>query len=59
MILILVIILVGYGVAVQAVLFPHVTDPATVAKGILYRPAFQIYGELFLDDVTGKARIIG
>ncbi|XP_072024680.1 transient receptor potential cation channel subfamily M member 2-like [Amphiura filiformis] len=54
MIIILVIILVGYGVAVQAILYPHVTDVSSVVKGILFRPTFQIYGELFLDDVTAS-----
>ncbi|XP_072021702.1 transient receptor potential cation channel subfamily M member-like 2 [Amphiura filiformis] len=52
---ILLIVLTGYGVAVQSVLYPHVTDHWTVFKEILYRPYFQIYGELFLEDIQGTA----
>ncbi|XP_072024643.1 transient receptor potential cation channel subfamily M member 5-like [Amphiura filiformis] len=48
---ILVIVMIGYGVAVKAVLYPHVTDQLTVFTEILYRPYFQIYGELFLEDI--------
>ncbi|XP_072021681.1 transient receptor potential cation channel subfamily M member 5-like [Amphiura filiformis] len=52
---ILVIVLIGYGVAAQAVLYPQVTDPLTVFIEILYRPYFQIYGELFLEDIHDEA----
>ena len=51
--MILAVVLIGYGVAIQSILYPHVTDPTTVMKGILYRPYFQIYGELFLEDMGG------
>ncbi|XP_072021697.1 transient receptor potential cation channel subfamily M member-like 2 [Amphiura filiformis] len=52
MVLILLIVLVGYGTAVHAVLYPHVSDPLEVARGIFFRPLFQIYGNLFLEDLT-------
>ncbi|XP_072015017.1 transient receptor potential cation channel subfamily M member 5-like [Amphiura filiformis] len=52
---ILLIVLIGYGVAVHAVLYPHTTDHWTVFKEILYRPYFQIYGELFLEDIHATA----
>ncbi|XP_072021225.1 transient receptor potential cation channel subfamily M member 5-like [Amphiura filiformis] len=52
MVLILLIVLIGYGTAVHAVLYPHVSDPLEVAHGIFFRPLFQIYGNLFLEDLT-------
>ncbi|XP_072021686.1 transient receptor potential cation channel subfamily M member-like 2 [Amphiura filiformis] len=52
MVLILLIVLIGYGTAVHAILFPHLSDSVEVAKGIFFRPLFQIYGNLFLDDLT-------
>ncbi|XP_072021629.1 transient receptor potential cation channel subfamily M member 5-like [Amphiura filiformis] len=52
MVAILLVVLIGYGVAAQALLFPHVTDPKSVAAGIFFRPVFQIYGELFLDEIN-------
>ena len=51
---ILFIILLGYGIAVHVILYPQVTEPEAVVEYILYRPYFQIYGELFLDDIRGK-----
>ena len=54
MVIILCIVLIGYGTAVQAIMFPHVTDPILIAKGIFYRPLFQTFGELFLNDITGR-----
>lgn len=49
---ILFVILIGYGIAMQAILFPHITDANLIYEGIWYRPYFQIYGELFLDDIN-------
>ncbi len=48
------IILLGYGITAHVILYPHVKQPATVFESILYRPYFQIYGELFLEDITGR-----
>ena len=50
---ILFIVLVGYGIAVHVVLYPHVTETLAVIESVLYRPYFQIYGELFLEEVRG------
>ncbi|XP_072037605.1 transient receptor potential cation channel subfamily M member 5-like [Amphiura filiformis] len=46
---ILFIILLGYGIAVHSIQFPKDTDAASLVAGILYRPYFQIYGELFIE----------
>lgn len=50
---ILMVFLLAYGIACQAVLFPHVTDTRQMLKGIFYRSYFQIYGELFLEELEG------
>ena len=58
MVAILLIVLFGYGTAVQAIQYPDATDPVIIVKGIIYRPLFQIYGELFLDEITGRERVL-
>ncbi|XP_041467806.1 transient receptor potential cation channel subfamily M member 5-like [Lytechinus variegatus] len=51
---ILLVFVLAYGIACQAVLFPHVTDTRQMMKGIFYRSYFQIYGELFLEELEGR-----
>ncbi|XP_072166948.1 transient receptor potential cation channel subfamily M member 5-like [Diadema setosum] len=50
---ILVIFLLSYGIASQAILYPNQEDPVNVFKGILYRAYFQVFGELYLDVIMG------
>ena len=55
---ILFIFLISYGVASQALLYPDQTFSAEAIKNIFYMPYFQVYGELFLEDiVTGKIKL--
>ncbi|XP_072020595.1 transient receptor potential cation channel subfamily M member 5-like [Amphiura filiformis] len=49
---ILFVVLVGYGITAHIILYPVTTNPKTVFESVIYRPYFQIYGELFLDDIT-------
>ncbi|XP_072019820.1 transient receptor potential cation channel subfamily M member 5-like [Amphiura filiformis] len=49
---ILFIVLVGYGITAHIILYPQVTQPKDVFESVLYRPYFQIYGELFLEEIT-------
>ncbi|XP_072020323.1 transient receptor potential cation channel subfamily M member 5-like [Amphiura filiformis] len=49
---ILFIVLIGYGVSVHVILYPQVDHPKAVFESVLYRPYFQIYGELFLEEIT-------
>lgn len=49
-ILILLIVIMGYGVITQALLLPEAEIGWTLVRGVLYKPYFQMYGELFLDD---------
>nr|XP_039250494.1 transient receptor potential cation channel subfamily M member-like 2 isoform X2 [Styela clava] len=49
---ILAVFLLAYGVASQALLYPNETDFAQIIVGIIYKPYWQIYGELFLDEIN-------
>lgn len=53
---ILAVFLIGYGVASQAILFPNETDPRKLFTGIFYHAYFQMYGELFLENIEGELR---
>ena len=48
---ILFIVMVGYGIALHAVLFPNSESVFGMPDGLLFMPYFQIYGELFLDEI--------
>ncbi|XP_038064176.1 transient receptor potential cation channel subfamily M member 5-like [Patiria miniata] len=52
---ILLVFLIAYGVTCQAIFYPNSTDPESIAKGVLYRSYFQLYGELFLDGYDNCA----
>eukprot|EP00055_Hartaetosiga_balthica_P002905 m.5717 g.5717 ORF g.5717 m.5717 type:complete len:1485 (+) comp2458_c0_seq1:201-4655(+) len=58
-IMLLAIFLIGFGVAAQALLFPAAGLDEHTFAGIFYRPYYQIYGELFLDDLISEAGCIG
>ncbi|XP_077993262.1 transient receptor potential cation channel subfamily M member 2-like [Glandiceps talaboti] len=47
------VIMLGYGISVQAILYPLETRPSVVIPGIFYKSYFQVYGELFLDEIEG------
>ncbi|XP_071824932.1 transient receptor potential cation channel subfamily M member-like 2 isoform X2 [Apostichopus japonicus] len=49
---ILAVCVIGYGIALQAIMFPNESDPLENFIGVFYRPYFQIYGTLFLDTFT-------
>ena len=49
--LIMVVFLLAYGVAQQAILFPNEGPSWALIPKILFRPYFQVYGELFIEDV--------
>uniref|UniRef100_H2ZBY8 TRPM SLOG domain-containing protein n=1 Tax=Ciona savignyi TaxID=51511 RepID=H2ZBY8_CIOSA len=48
---ILIVFLVSYGVASQALLYPNETDVGKAIQGVLSKPYWQIYGELFLSEI--------
>ncbi|XP_033125052.1 transient receptor potential cation channel subfamily M member 1-like [Anneissia japonica] len=52
---ILLVFMIGYGVASQSLLFPNQRNIAEAITGVFYMPYFQILGELFLDvSIEGK-----
>ncbi|XP_072021621.1 transient receptor potential cation channel subfamily M member 5-like [Amphiura filiformis] len=54
-IVIMLFVLLGYGIAVQVVQYPRAnTDFMSTMTSIFYRPYFQIYGELFLEDIVAS-----
>ena len=51
---ILLVAILAYGVASQALRFPNDTVEWKLLKDVVYLPYWQMYGELFLDEVVGK-----
>ncbi|XP_072018188.1 transient receptor potential cation channel subfamily M member 5-like [Amphiura filiformis] len=52
---IMIILLLAYGMSTTAILYPHTSDPVSLVTSIIYRPYFQIYGELALDSIDVTA----
>ncbi|KAL9987179.1 hypothetical protein ACROYT_G001438 [Oculina patagonica] len=50
--LIMVVFLMAYGVAQQAILFPYETGSWNIIPKVFFRPYFQVYGELFIEDTS-------
>ena len=54
----LVIFILGYGIASQSLLYPwrnfNETKLSTIVNDVLLIPYWQMYGELQLDNVQGK-----
>ncbi|EGD73752.1 hypothetical protein PTSG_05446 [Salpingoeca rosetta] len=55
----LLIFLVGYGVAAQVLLFPQTPFTEEKFVNVLFKPYFQIYGELFIDDINNDSGCVG
>ncbi|KAK3595122.1 hypothetical protein CHS0354_002375 [Potamilus streckersoni] len=53
-VLIFLIFLLSFGVAYQANLFPNSEPSWYLLKSIVYMPYWQMYGELSLDEMSGK-----
>ena len=43
------VFLLAYGVAQQAILYPDEPASWSVLSGVFYKPYFQVYGELFME----------
>ena len=54
--LIMVVFLMAYGVAQQAILFPYESGSWSLIPKVFFRPYFQVYGELFIED-SGFGRL--
>ena len=53
-VVILVVFMLAYGVAKQAVLYPNTRDVKEAFVNIWNRPYWQMYGELFYEDIFGE-----
>eukprot|EP00054_Salpingoeca_dolichothecata_P012515 m.69394 g.69394 ORF g.69394 m.69394 type:complete len:1427 (-) comp19982_c0_seq1:42-4322(-) len=53
------IFLLAYGIAAQGLLFPDREFDRQTATNVIYRPYFQIFGELFLDDIEVETDCLG
>ncbi|XP_063716344.1 transient receptor potential cation channel subfamily M member-like 2 isoform X3 [Symsagittifera roscoffensis] len=54
---ILFVFLVSYGVALQAIMFPNETSWKKIIQGIFYYPYWQMFGELFLEEIGNTDKI--
>ncbi|XP_046549419.1 LOW QUALITY PROTEIN: transient receptor potential cation channel subfamily M member 3-like [Haliotis rubra] len=50
-VMILVVFLLAYGVASQGLLYPQRKGDAVILKDIVFYPYWQLYGEIFLDEI--------
>lgn len=58
-IFLIVIFLFGYGVALQGILNPLTPLDNQTGENIIFRPYFNIFGELFLEDFEEESNCIG
>lgn len=49
------VVLFGYGIAIQGLLFPDVDPDSISLTAVVYRPFFQFFGELQLDEINRDA----
>jgi transient receptor potential cation channel subfamily M protein 2 len=52
--MILAVFVLSFGVTYQANLFPNAPSSWGLLKNIVYLPYWQMYGELFLENIEGK-----
>lgn len=52
--MILAVFVLSFGVTYQANLFPNAPRSWSLLKNIVYLPYWQMYGELFLENIEGK-----
>lgn len=55
--LILLVFITAYGLAVQAILYPNAELEWALIPSIFEKAYFQIYGELYLDEIQGKSNV--
>jgi hypothetical protein len=52
----LIVFILGFGVAFQAILNPNQPISATTFVDIFWRTFWQMFGELYLDDTVGMGQ---
>ena len=50
---ILLVFIAAYGIASQALRFPNAEPSWSLLKDVVYKPYWQMYGELFLQEIEG------
>ena len=55
---ILLVFIVAFGVASQAILYPNSELDFKLIRSVLSRPYWQIYGELFLEEIEGALKLM-
>lgn len=53
-VLILLVFITAYGLAAQAILYPNAALEFELIQSIFEKAYFQIYGELYLDEIKGE-----
>ena len=53
-VVILLVFVGAYGVAIQAIMYPNATLNIQLLLNIFEKAYFQIFGELFLEELKGK-----
>eukprot|EP00730_Choanoeca_flexa_P005209 TRINITY_DN11904_c0_g1_i7.p1 TRINITY_DN11904_c0_g1~~TRINITY_DN11904_c0_g1_i7.p1 ORF type:complete len:1110 (+),score=209.84 TRINITY_DN11904_c0_g1_i7:56-3331(+) len=53
------VFLLAYGVAAQAIIWPNRSMDSQTFENVLFRPYFQIYGEMFLEDINEESGCVG
>lgn len=56
-VVIMLVVLMSFGVARQAILHPDEEPSWRLARNIFYMPYWMIYGEVFADQIDRKSRI--
>lgn len=56
-VVIMLVVLMSFGVARQAILHPDEEPTWRLARNIFYMPYWMIYGEVFADSIDRKSRI--
>lgn len=58
-ILLAALLLIGYGITAEVLLHPDTQPDRAKLAAVLYRPYFQIYGEMFLDEMDAETQCFG
>eukprot|EP00048_Salpingoeca_helianthica_P009388 m.134912 g.134912 ORF g.134912 m.134912 type:complete len:1743 (+) comp14855_c0_seq3:157-5385(+) len=54
-----IVVMLAYGIAIQSLLFPTINADNISISSILYRPFFQLFGELMLDEMQSDGACVG
>ena len=58
-VVIIMVFIIAYGVAAQVILYPNSSFGWRLVRDVLKKPYFQMYGELFLEEIEGAFTELG